>query len=256
MSPASLLLLAALLAGTLAVPASAFAQGHIRGAVEDSTGAPIPQVSVGIVGTAMELTTDARGAFRFAALRPGAYFVRLRRLGYDPLIVRVDVARDDTVSLAVTLNPTPMGLATVNVRENATPAKLRSVGFDERRRFSGAPATQFLTHDDIEKRNPTELSQLLRLMGRRAIECRNPIIYVDGSVMSPPPQDDPQGLLRAIKSDSVQKIGAPAPRSTQLSQIPPGWIEGMEVYAGPAEIPSKYNPSGRGAACVILLWLR
>ena len=91
--------------------------------------------------------------------------------------------------------------------------------------FSGAPPAQFVTRDDIQRRNPTELSQLLARMGRRASECRNPIIYVDGMVMSPPAQDDPQGLMRALRSDSVQKIGAPAPRGTQLSQIPPAWIE-------------------------------
>ncbi len=266
-SAASLLLLACLSGGALAVPAIAAAQaqqpavasrgsGRIHGAVEDSTGAPIPQVNVGIVGSAMETTTDARGAFRFVSVRAGVHFVRVRRLGYDPLVFRVDLEDGDTVSLGVQLNPSVANLATVNVRENATAPRLQRVGFDDRRRFSGAPAAQFVTRGDIQKRNPTELSQLLARMGRRAAECRNPIIYVDGMVMSPPAQDDPQGLMRAIKSDSVQKIGAPAPRGTQLSQIPPDWIEGMEVYAGPSEIPSAYNPSGRGASCVILLWLR
>ena len=232
------------------------AQGRIHGAVEDSTGAPIPQVNVGLVGTPIETMTDVRGTFRFARVRPGIHFVRVRRLGYDPLIFRVDLEDGDTVSLGVQLNPSVTSLSTVNVRENATAPRLRTVGFDDRRRFSGAPPAQFVTRDDIQRRNPTELSQLLARMGRRASECRTPIIYVDGMVMSPPAQDDPQGLMRAIKSDSVQKIGAPAPRGTQLSQIPPDWIEGMEVYAGPAEIPSQYNPSGRGASCVILLWLR
>ncbi len=262
---ASLLLLASLSGGMLARPVVASAQmrsmgsrseGRIHGAVEDSTGAPIPQVHVGIVGTSMEGVTDARGTFRFTGVRPGTYFVRMRRLGYDPLIFRVDLDDGDTVSLGVQLNASATSLATVNVRESATAPRLRTVGFDDRRRFSGAPPAQFVTRDDIQRRNPTELSQLLARMGRRASECRNPIIYIDGMVMSPPAQDDPQGLMRAIRSDSVQKIGAPAPRGTQLSQIPPDWIEGMEVYAGPSETPSAYNPSGRGASCVILLWLR
>jgi len=230
--------------------------GLINGAVEDSAGAPIPQVSIGIVGTGLERTTDARGTFRFVRVRPGVHFVRVRRLGYDPLIFRVDVEDGDTVSLGVQLNPSPLGLAPVTIREDATAPTLRNVGFDDRRRFSGAPAAQFVTRSDIERRNPTELSQMLRRMGQRAAECRNPVIYVDGSLMSLPPQDDPLGLLRELRSDSVQKIGAPAPRATQLSQIPPAWIEGMEVYAGPSEIPAKYNASGRGATCVILLWLR
>lgn len=268
-SASSFLLLASLAVGLLAGPAVASVEaqspsssqgrrgeGRIHGAVEDSTGAPLPQVHVGIVGSSMETTTDARGAFRFAGVRAGIHFVRVRRLGYDPLIFRVDLEDGDTVSLGVQLNPSVTSLATVNVRENATAPRLHSVGFDERRRFSGAPAAQFLTRTEIERRNPTELSQLLARMGRRASECRNPIIYVDGMVMSPPAPDDPHGDLRALKNDSLLKLGAAPPRGTQLAQIPPSWIEGMEVYAGPSEIPSAYNPSGRGATCVILLWLR
>lgn len=246
-----------LFAGSMLVSASAHAQrGHIRGAVEDSTGAPIPMVNVGVVGSSTESTTDARGAFRLAPMRPGVYFVRVRRLGFEPLIVRVDLEDGDTVSLGVTLNPSAANLAAVTVREDAVASRLLQVGFDERRRFSGAPAGQFVTRNDIQRLNPTDLTQMLARMARRAAECRKPVLYVDGSVMSPPPLDDPTGLLQSIKADSLQKLGSPAPRSSQLSQIPPDWIEGMEVYAGPSEIPSKYNPSGRGADCVILLWLR
>ena len=62
-----------MLGGLLAAPDVAHAQnqstgnrsqGRIHGAIEDSTGAPIPQVSVGFVGTSTETTTDATKTVR------------------------------------------------------------------------------------------------------------------------------------------------------------------------------------------------
>jgi hypothetical protein len=41
-----------------------------------------------------------------------------------------------------------------------------------------------------------------------------------------------------------------------LDLVPINWIEGMEVYASPAQIPNEYRAAFREARCVILLWTR
>ena len=247
-----------LAATLLAMPVwlSAQSGGRVAGTVEDSAGAPIPQVHVSIIGTSFQAMSDARGTFRFSGVKPGVYFVRTRRLGYEPLVFRVEVQEADTIALGIQMIPSAAGLTPVRINANAISSRLSLVGFDTRRRFSAAPPAQFVTRADIEKRNPALLSQMLNRMGLRANECVHAVIYLDGMLLSLPPQDEFKPLLTIAKNDSLAKIGSPLPRENPLNNFSPQGIEGMEVYAGPSEIPSQYNPSGRGAGCVILLWTR
>ena len=241
-----------------AFPAVSTAQrtGHIIGAVEDSAGSPVPQAQVHLLGTALATTTSELGKFMFADVKPGVYFLRVRRLGYDPFNFRVEVRSGDTVSLAVQVTQATSSLAPVVVRENAVSARLSEVGFESRRRYSGAPPARFVTRSQIEKVHPSRLTQMLARMTLRTSECVNAVIYVDGMLVGRPPLDDPPALVKPSRNDTLARVGNPPPRDHPLNHIPPNWVEGMEVYAGPSEIPSQYNPPGQGAECVILVWTR
>jgi carboxypeptidase family protein len=65
--------------------------GDIQGRIIGSGGQPLADVQVTVVGPSLQgdrsTTSDARGGFRLLALPPGAFTVRLTRIGYRPLII-------------------------------------------------------------------------------------------------------------------------------------------------------------------------
>ena len=66
--------------------------GSIAGTVKDSTtGAPVADALVTVVGTAFTAKTGADGRFTILAVPPGSYRVRVRMLGYTAVVAGVTV---------------------------------------------------------------------------------------------------------------------------------------------------------------------
>ena len=96
----------------LAPAASAVAQpagGSIAGLVRDASGAAIPGATVRIVnevtGVSLQAVSDEQGAYRTAALGPGAYTVEITLDGFEAAGRRVVLSAGQTAAVDVTLNP-------------------------------------------------------------------------------------------------------------------------------------------------------
>ena len=104
----------AVLAGlaALALPGTASGTqwpGELSGRIVDSlTRTPLRAVEVLVEPGAWKTSTDASGGFRLRGLEPGSYRVSIRRLGYGPSHLDVDV-RNGVVA-RVTLELTPVAL--------------------------------------------------------------------------------------------------------------------------------------------------
>lgn len=61
---------------------NAAGRGALAGTVVDAAGQPLFAVEVTLVQAGTTTTTDSTGAFTFRDVRPGAYTVRVRRIGY------------------------------------------------------------------------------------------------------------------------------------------------------------------------------
>ena len=102
--------LALLLVSVVCVPQTAFAQA-IAGAVNDATGAALPDVTIQVESSALiektrTVVTDQRGQYRIEALRPGVYTVTFRREGFHPQVrEEVRVTSAFTTSVNVQLAP-------------------------------------------------------------------------------------------------------------------------------------------------------
>lgn len=103
------------LAGALAAPVAAQAPGEISGIVVESDSMPVAGVDVGLVGTSLATTTDATGQFRFRRMDPGAYRVRVSRLGYRTVTIPVSLHSSETATLRVALERTAVEVAAVTV---------------------------------------------------------------------------------------------------------------------------------------------
>jgi iron complex outermembrane receptor protein len=95
------------------VQATAQSYGAIEGRVGDSAGAPVVGAIVSLDATPLSITTDAAGAFRFRALAPGVYRLRVRRLGYEEAIESLTVP--------------PGGVARVELRLTRAAVEVRGV---------------------------------------------------------------------------------------------------------------------------------
>jgi len=231
---------------------STAARGAILGAVTDTALQPIAGVSVNVVGMPIRLVTGSTGRFLIGGLPTGHYLLTIRRFTYQPLITLAEVRSNDTLRLAAMLEPTANVLQPVVV--NQPSASARAQDFEERRRRG---IGEFFTQDDIEKRNPVSLIDLLRQSktlrliagpksGQFSAESGRQWwcfmqVYVDGVPL-------------AAASDR------PTNTPFDLTQLPtPSQILGIEIYSGAATIPMNLPPGPQPAhsGCgVVLLWTK
>lgn len=82
--------------------------GVIRGVVVDPTVTPVPDASVEIRSSGIETTTAEDGSFGFSDLEPGAYFLDVSKVGFDPVqasaTVVAGVDRPPVVKIQISKN--------------------------------------------------------------------------------------------------------------------------------------------------------
>lgn len=185
-----------LVAGLAATPAAVAAaqQGIITGRVIDrASTAPISDANISLLGTQRVVRTTDDGRYRMAGVAPGAYTVRVNRLGYAAMTLPVTVASGE-VTLDFRLEPTAVTIDEVVVS---------ATGTSERKRESGSDVGIIKPAQDASLANLQNFSQLLeartpglivssnsgsvgtssriRIRGANSISLSNdPLLIVDG----------------------------------------------------------------------------
>jgi carboxypeptidase family protein len=230
--------------------AHAQGRGFIAGTVvEPSTGLPVPNVDVRVLGTSRVARSDSGGLFSFT-LDAGRYLLRATRLGFGPRSVTIDLAAGDTATLSIGMDVLPIALPEVAVKAREERYRGKMAGFAERMHTSPAPRSSFITRDEIERRHPRLISDMIKERGGRLQECAsNATVYVDGAMLAP---DKVGAPLRGRRSEPLQ-------RDLRLDWISPDEIEGIEVYAGAATAPAEFSATaahGLAPGCTVLIWTR
>lgn len=127
------------------------AEGEVtlRGVVTDSEGAPLPGASVWVKGSALGVSTDARGEFVLPLAEAGRQVLRVSFTGYEP----VEYVWDGTgrKPLHIRLEKAELALEEVVVTGTRTPRLLKE-----------APIlTRVLSREEIERVNPLDFQDLL-----------------------------------------------------------------------------------------------
>jgi hypothetical protein len=222
------------------------ALGTILGVVADSSLRPVAGADVSLAGSSVRVATDSLGRFRVVNVPPGRFLMIARSIGYRPATSPVDIASDDTLRLAFTLEPaTAHELATVVVTERSLSAKLQE--FEQRRKLGFG---EFFTQADIEKINGLHVGDIVR----RAKSVRL----------------SPDGTKAMSAREPGNNLRPPCPMAIYLDGIPlgseplhylasPKNIAAIEIYGGAATLPVRLprGPLGTNVGCgAILIWTR
>ena len=253
--------LALLLALALAAaPAAAWSQG-IHGTVKDqATGRPIVAASVALLSprgrTLDHVLTDTAGAFLLEPDDAGSYALQASGLGYRTATSTPVPFKDGElveVTLLLAVDAVPLEPLTVTARSFPPNRYLADAGFYDRKR-SGVGV--FLTRDDIMRRRPEEFSDLMRSVAGMDVQPAGPTGRRGFSMTG---RSNGRCQPALILDGTPTLIGGMQPlraRDLPLDDVlSPRDIEGLELYKGPAGVPSEFNVNNAGCG-VLVVWTR
>lgn len=128
----------------------------LTGSVLDQSGRAIEGAVVTVQDAGTGGTTDSRGAFRMTRLPSGTRSVVVRKLGYTPVQVAVDLSAITPAQVSVRLNKPAQALETVAVKGRYETA-LQKTGFLDRQREG---LGRYITAEEIQRRNAPMFSDL------------------------------------------------------------------------------------------------
>jgi hypothetical protein len=236
------LLAAALIAsGSEDVRAQEIRRRTLAGVVTDTSRNPIPRVEVGLVERreiVRTVRTSDDGRFELVDIPPGKTTIVVRRIGFQPRTYTVQIREGARRAfLPVVLDPMPAELEKVIVMARVAESGGRLKEFYERRTRNAWGS--FIEREQIERRNPIWMSDMLRMMpgvrvfparhGHQAVRLRGcaPTVWLDGMP------------IRGAELDEL---------------VTPSDVAGIEVYRSSAGMPPQFmDISGCGA---IVVWTR
>ena len=206
----------------------------IAGVADAETGQPLEDAEVVFLGLRRLARANALGEARLDGVPVGAQLIRVRKLGYAPSEVRLNVS-GDTSGAVFRLTRSVTQLGTVKIEATA-PASIRA--FDQRRRRG---IGRFLGPDVLDKERDRDFGILMasRFPGLRAV-------------------------TNATGQHLVSVRGTPCPVTVFVDNIPAGvdddiwmirtWdVAAVEYYAS-SEIPVEYRSRTRNACALLLVW--
>ena len=216
-------------------------RGIVSGVVKDENGAPIPNVEVTAMRTAATVRTDTTGQFTLS-LPAGSADVSFRRLAFEPVVLMMNVVANDISEVDVTLTIVAQKLTGVIVL--ADPVRRRILEAFEVRRRQGIG--HFITRAQIEHRSPMLLSDMVRMIpGTNLIPGENGRLALRFS-RAGRPTCPPQFYIDGIMTTAFN-----------LDDMPPGDVEGVELYAGATGLPPEYNKMRSTSICgTVIIWTR
>ncbi len=209
---------------------------------------PIADVRVSLGDKVASGRTDSLGVFRISGLVAGAWHASVRHIGFRETSVDFQLMVGDNI-YTIAVDELPPELTDVKVVAPRV-ASIRLRDF-EARVLRGEPNSA-VTRKDIEKRNPVKLSQLLRGMpgvqvteqgGARIAVSSRGSVPGKNTITACPLRMAVDGMLRPPQSD--------------LDEILPIDVHGVEVYYGPGRLPQQLANFRTDNWCgLVAIWTR
>lgn len=222
---------------------SAQSVGAISGTVRDSAGQPVPGVEIVLLQRKGEVRSDSLGEFRFVDIPAGRRQLHFRRIGFAPKSIDTVVTEGQTLSLKVRLDAMATEIEGMTVEELARKRQILADFYDRMSRGFG----HYVTREEIEKRNPMNLSDMMRLIpGTRLVPTHGGQSVLRFNRATGPRDCPPQYWVDGVKAYGFN-----------IDDVPPDDVEGIEIYEGAATVPPQFNTREGTTICgVVLIWTR
>lgn len=211
----------------------------ITGIVTNAGGVPVSGARVSVQGSASSTSSGPDGKFALTGVLPGTQSVLVRRVGYAPVQMPLDVTALATNKLTVRLGAYTAVLSSVEVKAKADP--LSSTGFERRRKMGTG---KYIDLDDINRIRPTYTSDILR---------RIPGIYVSGSGSSASiTTTRGNGCVSyLIDNNSVASNAGQSIDEIVNSQD----VAAMEFY-NPVDVPMELATGSNSGCALLVIWTK
>jgi len=225
--------------GTSNAPAA-----RVTGRVADAIGTAIVKAEVLVTNTSLHAETGSDGRFELTGIPSGAVEVVVRRMGFSPAKISLDLTAGELRDIRVLLSPVAMVIDSVAIKAEAPPIEKNFGGFETRKaRGFGT----FITREQIEKKNPRVTSELFRTVAGVKLLRENgtPTVVSTrlGTMAYCPLRYFIDGASYPLSGQSID------------SMIQVVDIGAIEIYPGGATVPPQFG--GRESACgVIAIWTR
>jgi hypothetical protein len=231
--------------GALASAQTPSSEGRARltGRVADAMGYSIPKAEILVTNTALHAESGTDGRFEVVGLPTGPVEVVVRRIGFSPAKIALELRSGELRDIRVMLSPMAVMMDSVSVTAPAATTEVSYGGFETRRsRGFGT----FITREDIEKKRARVPSDLFRTVsGVKLIRDNGTPTIVSnrlGAINCP--------LRVFIDGSNYPLYGQSLDALVQIVDI-----GAIEVYAGGATVPPQFG--GRESTCgVIAIWTR
>ena len=237
------------------------AQGSVIGHVTDQALSPIADAEVAIRAINARTRTDSAGRFHFRGVPPGIRRIDVRRLGFAPAFIEVEVPERDSVVVQVRLARRAQLLPAVPVEDSAVDYRLRDF---ERRRSSGVG--QFLTAADLAPERSKPLGDAVsRLRGTYVVRSANTACLTT-SRGSQSFQESATGWCGnravggancpvAVFVDGFPSYTGHSDELFDLNSLRANEIAGVEFYSGAGTTPREFS-APRGTCGALVIWTK
>lgn len=202
--------------------------------------------------TVISARTDSFGEARFELPTSGLWRATIRRIGFGTANIDFRVGEGEN-ALIVHLDRTSATLDAVRIIANR-PSSARLDDFEMRRLRQDANST--ITQQDIAKRNPIKLSQILRTVsGLRIGDSSGNIVAISLRGSKPTRAAGGFAMVQCVMRVAIDGVVMPA--LSNIDQVLPKDVYGIEVYNGPARLPPQFGGLRTDNWCgMILIWTR
>jgi hypothetical protein len=232
--------------------------GELALRIVDEAGAPVVSAEVTLRGEKKQdfaQRTDSAGRVVFADLAPGFWVAGVRRLGLKPVAGSLRVAAGLN---AYTMRVEDEAMTLVGVRVmGGRDYSARLYDF-ERRRLAGLPSA-VVTQEQIDRLGPIQISRMLRGMSGLRIGDSSGVTVAISTRGAKPSRPEKGGapfiMVQCVMRVSVDGVLLPA--LSNIDQIVPKDVHGIEVYYGPARMPPELAGLRTDNWCgLIAIWTR